>query len=500
MLAERGHAVAGLGHDTMLGAYLLDASRTRYDLDVLAVAIGRGDVAPRGTLLGSGRQSRAPGEIPVDQAAAQLGSEAAALLVIAAHQRAALAAGSLDRLFDGLERPLSRVLARIEAHGVLLDLGELQRLGGELELSIKALEKEIHGLAGTEFNIGSPKQLSEVLFGKLALPVIRRTKTGPSTDADVLEALAEQHAVPAKIVEYRGLTKLKNTYVDALPLLVHPRTGRVHTTFNQAVAATGRLSSSEPNLQNIPVRTELGRRIRQAFVAPPGFQLVSADYSQIELRILAHFSQDPAFLEAFRAGADIHERTAAEVFGVPPASVTSEQRRIAKAINFGLVFGQSDYGLAQAVGIPRATAKAYIASYFERYAGVRAYMERSIAEARETGVSTTLLGRRRAIPEILSRRPQERAHAERVARNTPIQGSAADILKLAMIEVQSGLDAGWPKVRLLLTVHDELVFEVPEGEVTGFGTWVKEAMQSVFALAVPLVVDVGAGPTWGAGH
>jgi DNA polymerase-1 len=464
------------------------------------VALGRADVAPRGTLLGSGRQGRAPGEIPTDQAAAQLGAEAAALLAIAAHQRTALVGSGLDRLFDGLERPLARVLARIESHGVLLDLGQLSRLGGELELSIKALEKEIHALAGTEFNIGSPKQLAEVLFGKLALPVIRRTKTGPSTDADVLEALAEQHAVPAKIVEYRGLTKLKNTYVDALPLLVHPRTGRVHTTFNQAVAATGRLSSSEPNLQNIPVRSELGRRIRQAFVAPPGFQLVSADYSQIELRILAHFSQDPAFLEAFRAGADIHERTAAEVFGVPPSSVTSEQRRIAKAINFGLVFGQSDYGLAQAVGIPRATAKAYIASYFERYAGVRSYMERSIAEARATGVSTTLLGRRRAIPEILSRRPQERAHAERVARNTPIQGSAADILKLAMIEVASGLDANWRAVRLLLTVHDELVFEVPEAEVPAFGTWAQGVMQSVFALAVPLVVDVGSGPTWGAGH
>jgi DNA polymerase I len=500
MLAHRGMRLFGIGADTMLGAYLLDASRTRYDLDILAVAQGRADVAPRGTLLGSGRNSRTPAEITTDVAAAQLGAEAAALLAIADHQRTALAAAGLERLYDGLERPLARVLARIEAEGILLDTKALAGLGDELKISIAALEADIHARSGVVFNIGSPKQLAEVLFVKLGLPVVRRTKTGPSTDADVLEALAAQHEVPAKIVEYRGLTKLKNTYVDALPALVHPRTGRLHTTFNQAVAATGRLSSSEPNLQNIPIRSELGRRIRAAFVADPGHVLVSADYSQIELRILAHFSEDPAFLAAFRAGDDIHQRTAAEVFGVPPGEVTPEHRRIAKAINFGLVFGQSEFGLAQAVGIPRATAKAYIASYFARYAGVKAYMERLIIDARETGMQTTLLGRRRPIPEILSRRPQERNHAERVARNTPIQGSAADILKLAMIEVAAGLESRWPAVRLLLTVHDELVFEVPNAEVEGFRTWVRQVMETVYQLRVPLVVDVGAGPTWGAAH
>jgi DNA polymerase-1 len=500
MLAQRGLRVAGVGHDIMLGAYILDASRSRYDLDILAGALGRNDVTPRAALLGSGKSARLPSQIPVDVAAAQLGAEAAAVLAIADFQRAALKDTGLDRLCDGLERPLARVLAQMESLGILLDVSELARLGTELAAGIGGLEKEIHDLAGTEFNIGSPKQLAEILFTKLGLPVIRRTKTGPSTDADVLEALAAEHPVPAKIVEYRGLTKLKNTYVDALPLLVHPRTGRLHTTFNQAVAATGRLSSSEPNLQNIPIRTELGRRIRQAFVADPGHMLVSADYSQIELRILAHFSEDPAFLEAFRAGQDIHQRTAAEVFGVPLDSVSSEQRRIAKAINFGLVFGQSDFGLAQAVGITRAAAKTYITSYFERYAGVRAYMERSIADARATGASITLLGRRRVIPEINSKRPQERNHAERVARNTPIQGSAADILKLAMIEVAAGMTAQWPSVRLLLTVHDELVFEVGAAEVEGFSAWVKSVMQSVVKLQVPLVVDVGAGPTWGAAH
>ncbi|HEY0708939.1 MAG TPA: DNA polymerase I, partial [Polyangia bacterium] len=317
MLAQRSLAIAGIGHDVMLGAYILDASRSRYDLDILAGALGLHDVTPRAALLGSGKSARAPSQIPIDVAANQLGAEAAAILAIADFQRAALKDTGLDRLCDGLERPLARVLAKMESEGILLDVSELGRLGTELSTGIVALEKEIHALAGTEFNIGSPKQLAEVLFGKLGLPVIRRTKTGPSTDADVLEALAAEHPVPAKIVEFRGLTKLKNTYVDALPLLVHPRTGRLHTTFNQAVAATGRLSSSEPNLQNIPIRTELGRRIRQAFVADPGHQLVSADYSQIELRILAHFSEDPAFLEAFRAGQDIHQRTAAEVFGVP---------------------------------------------------------------------------------------------------------------------------------------------------------------------------------------
>jgi DNA polymerase-1 len=501
MLALRGHHLAGVAADTLLAAYLLDASRMRYELDVLAVNAGLAPpLAPRAVWLGTGRNARLPEGVPASEAAARLGAEAAAVDYVAEAQRRALAASGLEPLYRELELPLASVLARIEAQGVRVDRDQLRRLGDELGVSITALEADIYRLAGTTFNIGSPKQLGEVLFGKLGLPVIRRTKTGPSTDADVLEELASQHDVPARIVEYRGLTKLRSTYIDALPALVHPRTGRIHTTFNQAVAATGRLSSSEPNLQNIPIRTEVGRRIRAAFVADPGYRIVSADYSQIELRILAHFSADPAFLDAFRSGADIHQRTAAEVFSVPSDGVTAEQRRIAKAINFGLVFGQSDYGLAQTLRIPRATAKAYIASYFERYAGVRAYMERSIHDARAAGFVTTLLGRRRPIPEILSKRPQERAHAERVARNTPIQGSAADVLKLAMIRVDDGLAREWPTARLLLTVHDELVFEVEEAAVAGFSTWVKQQMEGVYRLEVPLVVDVGSGLTWGEAH
>ena len=352
---------------------------------------------------------------------------------------------------------------------------------------------------GTPFNISSPKQLAEVLFGKLGLPVIRKTKTGPSTDADVLEELATLHPIPAKVVEYRGLTKLKGTYIDALPALVDPRTGRLHTTFNQAVAATGRLSSSDPNLQNIPIRTELGHRIRNAFVADPGFQIVSADYSQIELRVLAHFSQDPAFLDAFASGQDIHRRTAAEVFNVALDAVSSEQRRIAKAINFGLVFGQTDFGLAQTLRIARADAHAYIERYFQRYARVRQYMDEVIAEARRTGAVSTLLGRTRALPQIKSSRPQERNYAERMARNTPIQGSAADLLKLAMIRVDREM-VRFPDARLLLTVHDELVFEVKTDEVAAFSAWVKDVMESTYTLRVPLVVDVHAGANWGAAH
>jgi DNA polymerase I len=500
MLAVRGWALYGVHADTLLAAYLLDASRTRYDLDVLAAAVGIEGVAPRASWLGTGRNGRDGGEIPVETAGRHLAGEAAGILALADLQRARLSAFGLGGLYDELELPLLHVLARVESLGIRLDTEHLQGLDETVVLSIQALEQEICRMAGTTFNIGSPKQLGEVLFSKLGLPVVRRTKTGPSTDADVLEELGALHEVPAKILEYRTLTKLKSTYIDALPALVNPKTGRLHTTFNQAVAATGRLSSSEPNLQNIPIRTELGRQIRQAFVADPGHQIVSADYSQIELRILAHFSEDPAFLDAFRSGDDIHLRTAAEVFKVAPSEVSGEQRRIAKAINFGLVFGQSDFGLAQTLRIPRATAKEYITSYFERYAGVRAYMERSIAEARERGLCTTLLGRRRPLPEIHSKRPQERAHAERVARNTPIQGSAADILKLAMIHVDQGLRVRWPQARLLLTVHDELVFEVETESVPAFSAWVQTQMESVHGLRVPLVVDVGAGRTWGDAH
>lgn len=503
LLRQRGLTLQGVASDAMLAAYLLDASRTRYDLDVVAAAEGVVPPAARGSWMGTGAAARPGADLSVEEVGARLGAEATAALALAAPQSAKLTAAGLDALYRTMELPLADVLAKIESRGVKLDTDKLREIGVEVGTSLAALEGEIHGLSGGPFNIASNKQLAEVLFGKLGLPVGRRTKTGPSTDADTLEELASIHPVPAKIVEYRMLAKLKGTYIDALPALVNPTTGRLHTSFNQAVAATGRLSSSNPNLQNIPIRSEVGRRIREAFVAKPGHLLVSADYSQIELRILAHFSQDPAFLEAFRAGEDIHLRTAAEVFGLPPAEVTPEHRRIAKAINFGLVFGQGDFGLAQVLRIPRAQARTYIDSYFTRYAGVRTYMERAIADARASASVTTLLGRRRPLPEIRATRAQDRAYAERIARNTPIQGSAADLLKLAMIRIEHAIEIGAAPVAgaaLLLTVHDELVFEVPAAAAEELKGWVKNQMETIYALAVPLVVDVGAGTTWGQAH
>jgi len=499
LLRVRGVTMGGLAGDAMLAAYLLDAGRAPYDLADLAAADEAGEVPPRPAWLGSGRNARPAGEISVEEASSPLCSEAWAALVLAHRQEQSMEPLGLTKIYREVELPLVPVLARIECWGIRVDCDFLRQLGNEVGQAIEALEHEIHQAVGTPFNISSPKQLAEILFGKLGLPVIRKTKTGPSTDADVLEELATLHPIPAKVVEYRGLTKLKGTYIDALPALVDPRTGRLYTTFNQAVAATGRLSSSDPNLQNIPIRSELGHRIRNAFVADPGFQIVSADYSQIELRVLAHFSQDPAFLDAFAAGQDIHRRTAAEIFNVALDAVTSEQRRIAKAINFGLVFGQTDFGLAQALHIARADAHSYIERYFQRYARVRQYMDEVIVEARRTGAVSTLLGRTRSLPQIKSSRPQERNYAERMARNTPIQGSAADLLKLAMIRVDREM-LRFPDARLLLTVHDELVFEVKTDEVAAFSAWVKDVMESAYALRVPLVVDVHAGANWGATH
>jgi DNA polymerase-1 len=502
LLRQRGLTLGGVASDPMLAAYVLDASRTRYDLDVVAGSEGIA-IAGRGSWMGTGASARPGADLNTTEVGARLAAEAGAVQALAAPHAAKLAAARLVDLYRDLELPLAHVLAKVEGRGIALDTDKLREIGQEVGQSLSGLEQEIHAQAGGPFNINSNKQLGEVLFGKLGLPVIRKTKTGPSTDADTLEELATLHTVPAKIVEYRALAKLKGTYIDALPALMNPQTGRIHTSFNQAVAATGRLSSSNPNLQNIPIRSDIGRRIREAFVAKPGHVLVSADYSQIELRIVAHFSEDPAFLTAFREGADIHQRTAAEVFGVDPGAVTAEQRRVAKAINFGLAFGQSDFGLAQVLRIPRAQAKSYIESYFARYAGVRAYMQRSIADARASAESVTLLGRRRPLPEIHATRAQDRTYAERIARNTPIQGSAADLLKLAMIRVDRAIEAGAAPIKeaaLLLTVHDELVFEVAAGREAEFKDWVKGEMEAVYTLAVPLVVDVGSGPTWGAAH
>jgi len=388
----------------------------------------------------------------------------------------------------------------MERRGVHLDAARLMQMSREVEGQIADIEAEIRGQASWPVNINSPKQLQKLLFEELGLTPGRKTKTGYSTDSDTLADLALQHPIAGQIEEFRTLSKLKNTYIDTLPALIHPRTGRVHTSYNQAVAATGRLSSSDPNLQNIPIRTELGRQIRAAFSAPEGRVLLSADYSQVELRVLAHLSQDPTLLASFSEGEDVHRRTAAEVFGIAPEEVTSDQRRVAKAVNFGVIYGQSDWGLSRQLRIPRNTATEYIQNYFARYAGVQTFMERTIEEARETGVVRTLLGRSRPVPDIKSSRRNNRMYAERIVRNTPIQGTAADLMKLAMLRMEARLETEGMDAPMILTVHDELVFEVRPRDVEALGAMAVEEMSGVMKLDVPLKVDTGVGDNWAEAH
>jgi DNA polymerase-1 len=393
--------------------------------------------------------------------------------------------------------PLVPVLVDMEWDGIAVDRALFTRLAGELSRDLMQLEARIAQAAGTSVNLNSPKQLAVLLFEKLQLPVLKRTKSGPSTDADVLEQLAKLgHDVPKLILEYREVQKLKSTYVEVLPTRINPTTGRIHTSFNQTGAATGRLSSSEPNLQNIPVRSLRGEEIRKGFVPGPGCLFVVADYSQIELRLMAHLSEDPAFIEAFRSGGDIHRQTAAVIFGVPVAQVTAEMRSRAKTINFGTIYGQGPFALSGQLGISQEEAKAFIAQYFERFSGVRAYLDLQIKLAREHGYVETLFGRRRYIPEIKDKNFNLRAFAERTAQNTPLQGSAADLIKIAMIRIHDAIRTGGFGARLLLQVHDELVLEVPEGEVAAVTALVRQHMEGAARLKVPLVVDVGTGPNW----
>jgi DNA polymerase-1 len=383
---------------------------------------------------------------------------------------------------------------------VRVDVAALERLSCHLDQGLDSSAEEIHRLAGGPFNINSPQQLGTILFEKLALPVTKKTKTGYSTDVEVLTALAPLHPLPAEVLKYRTLIKLKNTYADALPRLVNPKTGRIHSSYNQMGTVTGRLSSSEPNLQNIPVRTEAGRAIRRAFVADRGCHLLSADYSQIELRILAHCSRDEALVAAFRRGEDVHLRTAAEVFGVDVKSVTADMRRQAKTINFGIIYGMSAFGLARELGIPQTTARVFIQRYFERYPGVRAYVEQTPLQARQQGFVTTIFQRRRFLPDLSSRNRNLRQFAERTAVNTPIQGSAADIIKLAMVRIDSALEKKGLAARTIMQVHDELVFEVDTEALTEVALLVREHMESVVAFEVPLLVSVGHGPNWDDAH
>jgi len=397
--------------------------------------------------------------------------------------------------------PVSNILKRIERNGVLIDVTVLQAQSHQLGERMIALEQEAHELAGQPFNIGSPKQIGEVLYTKLAMPVLKRTASGAlSTDEEVLEKLAEDYPLPAKILEHRSLSKLKGTYTDKLPLMVNAATGRVHTNYAQAVAITGRLSSNEPNLQNIPIRTVEGRRVREAFIAPPGHVVLSADYSQIELRLMAHISEDPNLLKAFVEGMDVHRATASEVFGVDPLQVTSEQRRYAKTINFGLIYGMSAFGLAASLGIERSAAIAYIERYFARYPGVKRYMDETKASAKASGYVETVFGRRLWLPEINSPNGPRKSGAERQAINAPMQGTAADLIKLSMIAVQKVLDEQQRATKMVMQVHDELVFEVPNAELDWARTEVPKIMASVAELKVPLLAEVGVGQNWDQAH
>ncbi len=459
--------------DTAVGAYLLNPDRNNYKLDEVSAE-----------LLGEGPGLAAPG------------SRGRFIWQIWEMLPRALKEVGLHSLYEDLERPLVPVLAAMERHGIRVDPARLAEFSKELDLTIERLTREIYALAGEEFNIGSPKQMARILFEKLKLPPVKKTKTGYSTDADVLEQLALGHELPAKIIEYRTLTKLKSTYADSLPALINPGTERIHTSFNQLVAATGRLSSSNPNVQNIPIRTELGRRIRAAFVPDPGHRFVAADYSQIELRILAHVSGEESLTAAFRAGEDIHRRTAAEVFGVELAQVTSEQRDVAKTTNFSVIYGVTAFGLSRGLSITPKQAQEYLTRFFERHPKVKAYLERTVAEGRERGFVQTLLGRRRYIPELRSGNPNLRGFAERMATNAPIQGTAADLTKIAMVRMARALAEGGFRSRMLLQVHDELLFEAPEDEVSRLEALAREVMESVMALDVPLKVDIKTGADW----
>ncbi|MDA1165616.1 MAG: DNA polymerase I [Planctomycetota bacterium] len=483
------------GLDTMVGNYLLSAGSRNHSLSQLVERYFGLPIEPLSRQLSSDSNERAP--FTVAELAKCSAEEACLMFRTCVKMREELEENNLWDLYHDLERPLISVLVDLEHTGVRVDPDELNRQNDEVSASIESLIAEIHAAAGESFNVDSPKQLSAILFEKLGLPILKKTKTGASTDQEVLEQLAALHDLPKKIIENRHLVKLKGTYLDTLPKLINLETGRIHASFNQVVAATGRLSSSNPNLQNIPIRTPEGERIRRAFVpGEPGWKFVCADYSQIELRVLAHLSGDVAMQRAFADGIDIHRAVASEVFGVSPEDVDSSQRRMAKGVNFGVIYGQSSFGLSTALGISREEATAFIDSYFERYCGVAAFMETTLDECRETGFATTILGRRRAISGIRPSRHGQLNMPERTAVNTVIQGSAADLIKTAMINIHRTLKAEQHPARMLLQIHDELVFETPESEAESLVTLVRTGMETAFTLDVPLTVDIAIGDNW----
>ncbi|MEN8219070.1 MAG: DNA polymerase I [Pseudomonadota bacterium] len=500
VLANHGINLQGIAFDTMLESYVLDSTATRHDLDSLALKYLKLQTIKFEDIAGKGKKQLPFNQIDIEQAAPYAAEDADVSLQL--HQKLWLQLQSIPKLcqiLTEMEMPLIPILMRMERNGVKIDAVQLQKQSAELGQSLQVIEQQAYELAETEFNLNSPKQLQGILFDKLGLPVLKKTpKKEPSTAVEVLEELALDYPLPKLILEYRSLSKLKSTYTDALIQQINPKTGRVHTSYQQAVTATGRLSSVNPNLQNIPIRTAQGRRIRQAFVAPKGYRFLAADYSQIELRIMAHLSQDEKLLAAFAAGEDIHKATAAEVFDVPLNDVTSVQRRSAKAVNFGLIYGMQAFGLAKQLGIERRKAQTYIDTYFARYPGVKAYMDDTRELAKKQGYVETVFGRRLYIHDIKSRSHQRRQYAERTAINAPMQGSAADMIKMAMIKMDKWIVRS--DVKMLLQVHDELVFEVAENVVEETKAAIIEAMSYVTELRVPLLVDVGVGDNWDEAH
>ncbi len=497
VLAESGIRIESPAFDTMVAAYVVNPEKPSFSLDSLSMEYLKHKMVPISDLIGTGPRKITMREVPIERVRDYSCEDADVTLRLKKILEKELQAKGLDELFYEIEVPLIPVLARMETNGVFVDRRVLDEMSGEFRERMDKLSEQIYGMAGERFNLDSPKQLSKVLFQKLKLPVQKRTKTGASTDVSVLEKLARLHDLPKTLLDYRQMAKLTSTYADALPCLINPKTGRIHTSFNQAAAATGRLSSSNPNLQNIPVRTELGRRIRGAFVPEKeGWLLLSADYSQIELRIFAHLAREEAMMEAFHQGEDIHAYTASLIFGIPVAEVTDEMRYRAKAVNFGIIYGQQAYGLSNQLNISVSEAESFLQQYYARYPSVKRYMDETVARAEETGFVTTLFNRRREIPQLKSSSANQRQNGRRMAINTPIQGSAADIIKVAMVHIDRRLREMGLKAKMIIQIHDELVFESPQDEVEPLRTMVAEEMESVIKLSVPLKADTKVGTNW----
>jgi DNA polymerase-1 len=494
---REGIDLRGIDFDTMVASYVLEPGRREHGMDSLALQHLDHRTVAYDEVTGKGKAQIPFAEVGLDVACTYAAEDADIALRLAEKFAPEMESLHLDSLFRDIEMPLVHVLAEMEWNGIRIDEPFFARMGEELRSQQRTVEQQIYAEAGQEFNIGSTPQLREILFGKLGLPVIKKTKTGASTDVDVLQALAAKgHTLPTLLMQYRQIDKLRGTYVDTLPLAVNPYTGRIHTSFSQTVAATGRLSSSDPNLQNIPIRTEMGAEIRRGFIPAEGQRFVSADYSQIELRVLAHYSRDEAFVEAFRAGLDIHKQTAGVVFGVPIDSVTKEMRDRAKTVNFGIIYGQGPFSLGNQLGISNAEAKEFIEEYFRRFPGVRRYLDEQVELAKSRGYVETLTGRRRYLPELRSKNWNIRAFGERAATNAPIQGTAADLIKIAMIRIQNDLHAGVVPAKMLLQVHDELLFETPVGSEAAVQEFVRERMEGAAQLEVPLKVEGGVGDNW----